>query len=193
MEQIPELLNLYQIHRGRRDAKKDLRIRLMDRKQKAAIRPRAVSELNESGHKLVKISRGSHFERLPNRIQVSGHTARNDEDRYPIEPLQLEDLDSNGRIHGPPGPDRAWDAGPTRFAGVRGNAEQRTLSTRRYPRKRIENRRIEITLLAAQNRRSPQRISSLHPCATSELSTLAWRPLHRDVYALIQCGILVDL
>ncbi len=139
MEQIPELLNLYKSV-AIDETREGLRIRLMDRKKQPLFDQGGI-ELNEDGRKLVKVIYEV-ISRLPNKIQVSGHTSQNDA-------AATQGL-SNWRIsiqRAYAGREALMALGTPdkRFAAVRGNAE-RTPLHKKSP-EAIENRRIEVTLL----------------------------------------------
>lgn len=144
MEQIPELLNLYKSV-AIDVTREGLRIRLMDR-EKQPLFDQGGIELNEDGKKLVKVIFGV-VSRLSNKIQVSGHTSRNDKtatqglSNWKIS-IQRAYAGRNALV--------ALGTPDARFAAVRGNAERAPLH--KVSADAVENRRIEVTLL----RRKPK-------------------------------------
>lgn len=76
LEQVPELLELYESI-AVEITKDGLRIRLMD-SNKFPLFQRGGRELNKNGRKLMKVVYEV-LERLPNKLQITGHTSRDDE------------------------------------------------------------------------------------------------------------------
>lgn len=148
LEQIPELLNLYKSV-AIDETREGLRIRLMDR-EKQPLFDQGGIELNEDGKKLVKVIYEV-ISRMPNKIQVSGHTSRNDEaatqglSNWKIS-IQRAYAGREALV--------ALGTPDKRFAAVRGNAERAPLH-KKSP-KAVENRRIEVTLLRRKPKVDPK-------------------------------------
>ncbi len=139
MEQIPELLNLFQSV-ALDVTSEGLRIRLMDRKRQPLFDQGGIA-LNSDGKKLIKVIHEV-ISRLPNKIQVSGHTSRND--ATVTEGLTNWNI-SIQRAYAGQEALTALGTPDKRFAAVRGNAERAPLEKKSPDA--VENRRIEVTLL----------------------------------------------
>lgn len=150
LEQIPELNDLYEsvsidiVREG-------LRIRLMDRNDKPLFK-KSGTELNTNGEKLVKVV-AEVIERMPNALQISGHTTPDD------EKIAFGSTNWDISIK------RAYAARrmlaslgtpETRFNEVRGNASQIPVD----PDMPLapKNRRIEVTLLRVPKKQDKQEL-----------------------------------
>jgi chemotaxis protein MotB len=147
IEQIPELNDLYESITI--EVTKDgLRIRLMD-SDRNPLFARGGTELNEKGRKLMKVV-ADMVERMPNDLQVAGHTTPNDETAILGSTnwdISIKRAYAARRLLAEYGtPDKRFDA-------VRGSASQMPID----PQKPLAtaNRRIEVTLL----RRKPEEIA----------------------------------
>jgi chemotaxis protein MotB len=150
LEQVPELHDLYEsvaidiVREG-------LRIRLMDRNDKPLF-DKAGTELNANGEKLVKVI-AEVVERMPNALQISGHTAPSDEKTAPGATnwdISIKRAYAARRMLASLGtPERRFDA-------VRGNASQIPVD----PETPLatNNRRIEVTLLRVPKTQDKQEL-----------------------------------
>jgi len=150
MEQVPELHDLYEsitidiVREG-------LRIRLMD-SDKHPLFQRSGTELNATGEKLMKVI-SDVVERMPNSLQISGHTTPNDETTVAGGTnwnISIQRAYSARRMLFSLGtPER-------RFNAVRGSASQVPIDPRMPTA--IANRRIEVTLLRVPKKQDVQEL-----------------------------------
>jgi chemotaxis protein MotB len=148
MEQVPELQDLHESI-AVEIVRNGLRIRLMD-SDKHPLFDRGGTALNATGEKLMRIV-AEVVERMPNDLQISGHTTPDDERVY----FGSTNWDISIR--------RAYAARrmlarlgtpPTRFDAVRGSASQMPIDPRNPTRR--ANRRIEVTLLRVPKKQDAQ-------------------------------------
>lgn len=148
MEQIPELHDLFESV-SIQVVREGLRIRLMD-SDKHPLFAKGGTELNATGEKLIKVV-SEVVERMPNALQVSGHTTPDDEKA------------SFGSTNWSISIQRAYAArrmlaslgtSEKRFDAVRGIASQIPVD----PKKPLatNNRRVEVTLLRIPKKQDAQ-------------------------------------
>ena len=139
VEQVPELLELYEAI-SVEITRNGLRIRLMET-DKVPLFDRGGTELNRTGRKLMKVVYEV-LERLPNKLQITGHTTRDDE--------KARDGVSNWRIslqRAAAGRRALAELGTPnqRFTMIDGRADRLPLNPE--DPNAIRNRRIEVVLL----------------------------------------------
>jgi chemotaxis protein MotB len=148
MEQVPELQDLHEsisvdiVREG-------LRIRLMD-SEKHPLFDRGGTNLNATGEKLMRVV-ADVVERMPNDLQISGHTTRNDETTYAGGTnwdISIRRAYSARRMLAKLGTPE------TRFDAVRGSASQVPIDHRNPTLP--ANRRIEVTLLRVPKKQDAQ-------------------------------------
>jgi chemotaxis protein MotB len=147
MDQIPELHDLYDsvsidiVREG-------LRIRLMD-SDKNPLFEKAGTELNDTGEKLMRVV-ADVVERMPNALQISGHTTPDDEKTAGATNWDI----SIKRAYAARRMLASLGTPDTRFNAVRGNASQIPVD----PETPLaaNNRRVEVTLLRTPKKQDAQ-------------------------------------